>query len=241
MIVIPAIDIRSGNCVRLSQGKIDAETVYSKDPVFIAKLWQAKGAKRLHIVDLDGAFGGAAKNTDILEKIRKEVTIPIEFGGGIRSMNSVDMVMDMGIDYIILGTIAIYNPDVLRAALEKYGTKVMVGIDASDNKVAIGGWKEVTTVDAIELAQKMKEMGLKEIIYTDIKKDGMLQGPNIESIRKMAKQSKLNIIASGGMSNLEDIKKIKALEKDGVSGAIIGRALYTDAINLEEAIKIGEN
>ena len=241
MIIIPAIDIRGGNCVRLSQGKLDAETVYSKDPAFIAKLWQAKGGARLHVVDLDGAFQGSTQNIEVLKKIREGVDIPIEFGGGVRNLKTVTALFDMGIDYVILGTVAVYNPDIVRQALDQYGDKIIVGVDARDMKVAIGGWKETTAVDAKELASKLKQMGVAEIIYTDIKKDGMLQGPNIEALQDIARSSGLKVIASGGVSNIEDIKKLKAIEKDGVMGAIIGRALYTEGIKLEDAIKIANN
>jgi phosphoribosylformimino-5-aminoimidazole carboxamide ribotide isomerase len=240
MLVIPAIDIRGGNCVMLTQGKIEAETVYSKDPVFIAKLWQAKGAKRLHVVDLDGAFGGNPKNIEIARKIRESVTIPVEFGGGVRSLKAVETLLEMGIDYAILGTVAIYHPELLQQAVEKYGDKIVLALDVRDSKVAIAGWKETTTVDAFELIVKAKEIGIKEIIYTDIKKDGMMQGANIEGLKEIAEKSGLKIIASGGVSTLDDVTKIKALEKSGVTGMIIGKALYTEDIKLEEAIKIAE-
>jgi phosphoribosylformimino-5-aminoimidazole carboxamide ribotide isomerase len=238
MIIIPAIDIRDGNCVMLTQGKIEQETIYSKDPVFIAKLFQAKGAKRLHIVDLDGAFLGFPKNIDIIQKIRAGVQIPIQVGGGVRNEKTVDKLVGMGVDYVIIGTIAIYNPDVLRKAFDKYRSKIMVAIDARENKVAIGGWKETTSIDPEELAKKIKEMGVEEVIYTDIAKDGTMEGPNIEGIRRFLKASKLKVIASGGISNMEDVKKLMELEKEGLSGIIIGKALYTEAIKLEEVLKL---
>lgn len=240
MLVIPAIDIRGGNCVMLTQGKIEAETVYSKDPAFIAKLWQAKGAKRLHVVDLDGAFHGSPQNIEVLKKIREAVEIPIECGGGVRNLKTIDSLFELGMNYVIIGTLAIYNPEALRQAVEKYGEKIIVAIDANDGKVAIGGWKDVTTIDAYELAQKLKDIGIKEMIYTDIKKDGTLEGPNLEGLKEMAVRSKIDVIASGGVSNLTDIANVKKLEKSGVSGVIIGKALYADSIKLEEAIKIAE-
>lgn len=240
MLVIPAIDIRAGNAVMLTQGKLEAETVYSKDPVFMAKLWQAKGAKRLHVVDLDGAFQGNPKNIEIARKIREALSVPVEFGGGVRSMKAVDNLVEMGVDYVILGTVAIYNPELLRQAVDKHGEKIILALDVRDSKVAIAGWKETTTVDALELVSQAKAAGVKEIIYTDIKKDGMMQGANVEGLREVAEKSGLRIIASGGVSTLDDVTKIKALEKSGVSGMIIGKALYNDSIKLEEAIKIAE-
>jgi phosphoribosylformimino-5-aminoimidazole carboxamide ribotide isomerase len=240
MLVIPAIDIRGGNCVMLTQGKLEAETIYSKDPAFMGKLWQARGAKRLHVVDLDGAFNGIQQNFEVIKKIRAAVDIPIECGGGVRNLKTIDMLCEAGINYVIIGTLAIYNPEVLRQAVEKYGERIIVAVDVQDGKVAIGGWKEITPVDAAELAQKLKGMGVKEMIFTDIKKDGTLQGPNIEGLKELAVRSKINVIASGGVSKLDDIRNIKALENDGVTGVIIGKALYTDDIKLEDAIKIAE-
>jgi len=239
MLIIPAIDIRGGNCVMLKQGKIEEETIYSKDPVFIAKLWQAKGAKRLHVVDLDGALGGRPQNIEITKKIKEAVGIPIQVGGGIRNIEAVDSLFDAGINYVILGTVAIYNPDVVRAALEKYGEKIIVAVDARDDKVAIGGWKDTTSISANELIKKLKEMGVSEILCTDIQKDGMLQGPNLKGLREIAKLG-IKVIASGGVSTIDDVRKIKELEKEGVIGAVIGKALYTEDIKLEEAIKAAE-
>jgi phosphoribosylformimino-5-aminoimidazole carboxamide ribotide isomerase len=240
MLIIPAIDIRGGNCVMLKQGKIEDETVYSKDPAFMAKLWQAKGAQRLHVVDLDGAFNGVPQNLEIIRKIRSQVDIPIEVGGGIRSLKSIDALFDSGINHVIIGTLAVYNPDILRQALEKYGTRIVAAVDARDNHVAIGGWKDTTQIDAIELAQKLKGMGIDELIYTDIAKDGMMAGPNIPAIRAMAKTTGMKVIASGGVSRVQDISDLKSFEQEGIFGAIIGKALYTDDIKIEDALKIAE-
>lgn len=239
MLVIPAVDLRGGNCVMLTQGKIDAETVYSKDPVFISKLWQAKGAKRLHAIDLDGAFQGMPKNLEIIKKMRAAVDIPMQVGGGVRSMKTIDTLFEIGIDYVIVGTIAVYNPDIVRQALDKYGEKIIVAVDVRDNKVAIGGWKDTTPIDAGEIIPKLREMGVKEMLTTDINKDGTLSGPNIEGLRNIARLSAgIRIIASGGVSTIDDIKKILPLEADGVTGVVVGKALYTESLRLEEAIKL---
>jgi phosphoribosylformimino-5-aminoimidazole carboxamide ribotide isomerase len=224
----------------LTQGKLEAETVYSKDPAFMAKLWQAKGAKRLHVVDLDGAFQGMPQNLDVLKKIRDAVNIPIECGGGVRSLKTIDTLIEIGMDHVIIGTLAIYDPETLRIAVEKYGDKIVVAVDAHDGKVAIGGWKDITAIDAFELAEKLRDIGIKELIYTDIKKDGTLQGPNLEGLKTMAARSKIGVIASGGISSLEDIKNVKALEPAGITGIIVGKALYTEGVKLDEAIKIAE-
>jgi len=237
MLIIPAIDIRGGNCVMLTQGKLEAETIYSRDPVFIAKMFQSKGAKRIHVVDLDGAFIGVPQNLSVLEKIREEVTSEIEFGGGIRKLDTIDKLVALGINKIIIGTIAVFNPDIVKDAVAKYGDKIILAIDVWDDKIAIGGWKDKTQHDALEFAVSMKEIGVKEIILTDIKKDGMMEGANIEGIKRLCK-SGLSVIASGGVSTLDDVKKICALESSGVSGAIIGKALYNDSIKLEEAIQL---
>ena len=238
MIVIPAIDIRQGNSVRLKQGKIDAETIHSTDPVFMAKLWKAKGAQRIHVVDLDGAFNGASQNKEIIKDICAAVDIPVEVGGGIRTLEAVKESFDAGASYVILGTVAVYNPDIVRKAVAKYGAdKIIVAVDAKDGKVAIGGWKDVTHIDVFELAEQLKESGVEEILYTDISRDGMLTGPDFSGIKKLAK-TKMRIIASGGIKTVQDIIKLKELEKSGVFAAIVGSALYTDDFKLEEAIKI---
>lgn len=238
MLIIPAIDVRGGNCVMLTQGRIEAETIYSRDPVFIAKLFQAKGAKRLHVVDLDGAFQGLPQNMEIVKNIRASVDIPIQFGGGVRSLKTIDALIELGINYVIVGTLAIYNPDVVRHAIEKYGPRIIAAVDVRNDKVAIGGWKETTPVGASDLTAKLKEMGFAEIIFTDIKKDGTLEGPNLEGLKNVAQKSGLKVIASGGVSNLADIRNLKELEEIGVTGIIIGKALYSEDIKLEEAIKL---
>ncbi|MDD2524164.1 MAG: 1-(5-phosphoribosyl)-5-[(5-phosphoribosylamino)methylideneamino]imidazole-4-carboxamide isomerase [Endomicrobiaceae bacterium] len=238
MLIIPAVDIRQGNCVMLQQGKIADETIYSKDPVFMAKLWKAKGAERLHVVDLDGSFSGNQSNNTIIGNICLSVDMPVQIGGGIRSMKRIDEIFTLGASYAILGTVAIYNPDVVRQAIEKYGSeRIIVAVDIFEDKVAIGGWKEITPVTTLEMIDKLKNMGVKEIIYTDISKDGMLKGPNIDGLKKIAKASKMNVIASGGVTTIDDVKKIAKLEKIGVIGAIVGKALYTEDFKLEEAIR----
>ena len=239
MIIIPAVDIRQGNCVMLKQGKISDETIYSKDPVFMAKLWKAKGAERLHVVDLDGSFSGNQSNNQIIGNICLSVDIPVEVGGGIRNMKRIDDIFTLGASYAILGTVAIYNPDVVRQAIEKYGPdKIIVALDVYEGKIAIGGWKEITPVTTEEMLEKLKNMGVQEIIYTDISKDGMLKGPNIDGLKRIAKASKMNVIASGGVTTVEDVKKIAKLEKYGETGAIVGKALYTEDFKLEEAIRV---
>lgn len=242
MIVIPAIDIRQGNSVRLKQGKVDAETIHSTDPVFIAKLWKAKGAKRIHVVDLDGALNGGNQNEKIIKEICKTVEdVPVEVGGGIRSMEKIDEVFKMGASYVILGTVAVYNPDIVRKAVEKYGPeKIIVAVDARDGYVAIGGWKDITPVKVMDLIDKLKENGIQEILYTDISRDGMLTGPDFQGLKKISK-SGLRIIASGGVKTIDDLIKLKEYEKDGVFAAIVGSALYTDDFKLEEAIRVLEN
>ncbi len=238
MLVIPAIDLRGGQCVRLTQGRLDKETIFSKDPVFIAKLFKAKGAKRLHIVDLDGAFSGKPQNKSIIKKIVKSVDIPVQLGGGIREFKTIKKILSRGIDKVIIGTAAIYDPNLARRAIHEFGRRVIVGIDAFNGKVAIGGWKEITSIDAIELAKKLELWGVSEIIFTDISKDGMLEGPNLRAIKKMAKSVNIPIIASGGISSLRDIERIKRLERYGVIGVIIGKAIYTESISLEDAIQL---
>lgn len=241
MIVIPAIDIRQGNSVRLKQGRIDAETVHSTDPVFMAKLWKAKGAQRIHVVDLDGAFNGAGMNGEIIKKICASVDIPVEVGGGIRDMESVNEVFKRGASYAILGTVAVYNPEIVRKAVEKHGpSKIIAAVDAKDGKVAIGGWKDVTPFDVLEIVEKLKECGVEEILYTDISRDGMLTGPDFKGLGKLSK-SKMRIIASGGVRTAADLIKLKEYEKDGVFAAVVGSALYTDDFKLEDAIKTLES
>ena len=240
MLVIPAIDLRDGQCVRLEQGKLDKETIFSKDPVFIAKIWQAQGAKMLHIVDLDGAFSGVSQNTKIIKKIIKAVKIPVEVGGGIRNLKTIKKMLDKGIERVVLGTVAVYDPSLVRKAIDEFGRRVIVGIDAYEGRVAIAGWKDITSVKAVELAKKLEAWGISEIIFTDIAKDGMMQGPNLAGIRKIGRAINIPLIVSGGVSSLKDIKKIKLLGKYGVRGMIVGKALYTGDIKLAEAIQIAE-
>lgn len=238
MLVIPAIDIKGGKCVRLVQGKMDQETVYSDSPVDMAKRWKDMGAQLLHIVDLDGAVAGEPKNIAAIEAIANGASIPFQVGGGIRDIDSINLYLSMGASRVILGTVAAKDPYFVRDACEKHHGQIMVGIDANDGMVAIKGWKEVTTKTAATLAKELENAGVAAIIYTDIGRDGMLKGPNIEGTKALAQSVKIPIIASGGVSNLEDIKKLKELEPFGVTGVITGKAIYTGSLDLREAIRI---
>lgn len=240
MLVIPAIDIKGGKCVRLVQGKMDQETVYSDDPVEVAKKWQGMGAELLHIVDLDGAVAGEPKNVDVIEAIADAISIPLQVGGGIRDIDTVNLHLSIGAARVILGTVAYKDPYFVREACEKHHGQILVGIDARDGKVAIKGWEEVTEKPAMELARELENAGVAGIIYTDISRDGMLKGPNIEGIRTLAQSVKIAVIASGGVSNIEDIKILKTLEPVGVVGVITGKAIYSGRLDLREAIKIAE-
>lgn len=236
MLVIPAIDLKDGKCVRLLQGKKDTVTTYSNDPATTAKQWESYGAKLLHIVDLDGAFTGDLKNINAIIKIRKSVKITLQVGGGIRKIGNAINLFSAGIDRIIIGTAAIEDPEFLTDSCRKYPGRVLIGIDAKEGMVAIRGWEEVTPLTARELARRLEIVGAAGIIYTDIARDGMLSGPNIEAVREIVESVKVPVIASGGVSCINDIKNLIKI-KD-LWGVIIGKAIYSGALDLKEAIKI---
>ena len=216
MLIIPAIDLKEGKCVRLEQGLMDKATVYSDDPASMAKHWESLGAELLHVVDLNGAFAGAPRNLDAIIAIRKAIKIPIEVGGGIRDVETIRALVSSGINRIILGTAAIENPSLVQQACKDFPEKIIVGIDAKDGMVAIKGWAEVTTVKAVDLAKQMQDYGVIAVIYTDIKRDGMLTGPNIDATEALAKELDMPVIASGGVSRLEDIKGLLDIARSGV-------------------------
>ena len=234
MEVIPAIDLKGGRCVRLLQGDFDKETVFSTDPEAVARGWEQAGAPRIHVVDLEGAASGRPENAEAVARILKSVDIPVQLGGGIRNMETLEGWFDKGVQRVVLGTAAVEDPDFLQEALRRFGESVVVGIDARDGRVAASGWKRTTEVDAIELIERMKGFGARRIIYTDISRDGMLSGPNLESVRQVVSKTKVPVIASGGVSTIEHLKSLREL---GVEGAIVGRALYTGDVNLREAIQ----
>lgn len=238
MIIFPAIDLREGKCVRLVQGKLDQETIFSDNPVEVAIQWEAKGAEFLHLVDLDGAFAGKPQNLEVVKKIIAATSIPVQLGGGIRSLEVIEEILAAGVTRVILGTVAIGNPKLVEAACQKFPGKIVLGIDSKDGKVAVEGWDITSERESVALALEMKEMGVERIIYTDIKRDGMLTGPNLESTKDLAERSGLKIIASGGISSLEDIIEVKKLEPVGIEGVIVGKALYTEALKLEDALKV---
>jgi len=236
MLIIPAIDLKEGKCVRLEQGLMDKATVYSDDPATTAKHWESQGAEILHVVDLNGAFAGVPKNLEAITAIRSAVRMPIEVGGGIRDIATIETLVSIGIDRIILGTAAIENPDFVRDACKRFPGRIIVGIDAKDGMVAIKGWAEVTKVKAVELAQKMQDYGVIAIIYTDIRRDGMLSGPNIEATQALAKALHIPVIASGGVHTMKDIENLLTVRYSGVSGVITGKAIYSGSLDLREAI-----
>lgn len=240
MLIIPAIDLRAGKCVRLVEGRLDQETVYSDDPVAQAKTWEDLGAKMIHLVDLDGAFTGSPQNLSVIKEILQNIKTPVELGGGIRDLDTVKMLLDLGISRVILGTIAIYNPDLVREACALYGDRVIVGIDGKNGKVAIEGWESTVEKTVVELALEMKELGVQRMVFTDVRRDGTMKGPNLESTRELAEKTGLKVVASGGVSSLNDIKNLKELEPYGVDAVIMGKALYTCDIKLEDALAIAE-
>lgn len=235
MKIIPAIDLKNGRCVRLLQGKEDQETVYGEDPVETALSFEEQGAEQIHLVDLDGAFRGESKNLEQVERIAQAVKVPIELGGGIRSLDDISRVFDLGVNFVIIGTIAAKNPKVLEEAIQKFENQLILGLDAKDGKVAVSGWVEVTEFSDEEFANQWKQHGINRVIYTDISRDGMLTGPNLSSLRRMAIATGLKITASGGVSSLDDLKQLVELERDGVDEVIVGKAIYERQLDLREA------
>ena len=236
MRIIPAIDLKAGKCVRLLQGRADAVTVYSEDPVSTAKLWESSGAELLHVVDLDGAFTGDQKNSAAIREIRSAVSIEIEVGGGIRSIEKIAELVNSGIQRIILGTVAVEKPALLREACGRFPGQILVGIDARDGKAAVRGWVETTATDPKALARMAEENGAAGIIYTDISTDGMMTGPNIPAMEQMVSTVTIPVIASGGVSSLHDVMNLMRIE--GLWGVITGKAIYSGSLDLREAIKL---
>lgn len=237
MDVIPAIDVLQGQCVRLYQGDYGRSQVFDEKPEHVARLWVDRGAPRLHVVDLDGAKIGKPSNLKSIEAIIKAVSVPVQVGGGLRDRASVTQLLDMGVEQIILGTVAVENPTLVRSLCEEFPGQIVIGIDARDGKVATRGWLETSEVTATSLAQQMTELGAAAIIYTDIHRDGTLEGPNLEGLREIAGAVSIPVIASGGVSSVTDLLSLLALEPLGVSGVIVGRALYTGDVSLKEALQ----
>ena len=240
MIIYPAIDIRGGRCVRLTEGRFDAETVFADDPAEMALKWAGIGAEFLHLVDLDGALAGEGKNVPVIERILQSVNIPVQLGGGIRNLETIEKLLALGVTRLILGSAAVKNPQLVEEACKKYPGHIAVGIDAKNGDVAIEGWGQGSGVAATELAKKMAAYGVETIIYTDISRDGMLSGVNVEATAALARACDVPIIASGGVASLEDIRRVKAVESDGVQGCIIGKAIYTGAVDLKAALALAK-
>ena len=238
MVIFPAIDIRDGKCVRLFKGDFAQETVYGDKPEEMALKWQSLGGEFLHLVDLDGARAKKPINLEVIKKIVAAVKIPVELGGGIRTMENIDEVLALAVRRVILGSVAVQNPDLVKEACAKYGDRIVVGIDAKDGIVAVDGWGVSGNVEASGLAKKMAEAGVKTIIYTDIARDGTLSGCNVEATAKLAEVSGINVVASGGVSNIEDIKALLPYADKGIEGVIVGKSIYTGSLDLQEAIKV---
>ena len=239
MIIIPAVDISSGKCVRLKKGKKEDITEYSDSPLEIALKWEKDGGKLLHLIDLDRAIDSSLENVSIVENIVKSVEIPVELGGGMRKMSDIEWALSAGVSRVIIGTSVLENRKFVEEAVIKFGSeKIVIGIDASNGYTAIRGWKEITKKKALELAVEMEKIGITRIIYTDIEKDGMLVGTNIEETMTIIKSTNLKVIASGGISSLEDIKKLKAIDEARLEGVIVGKALYEENFTLKEAISV---
>ncbi len=236
MLLIPAIDLKGGKCVRLRQGRMEDDTVFSDDPVAVAGRWVAAGAQRLHLVDLDGAFAGKPVNASVIREIAAAFPdLPIQVGGGIRDEETIEAYLAAGVQFVIIGTKAVNAPHFVRDVCTEFPGHIIVGLDAKDGKVAIDGWSKLSHHDVIDMAQHFERDGVEAIIYTDISRDGMMQGVNVEATRRLAQAITIPVIASGGVTNLDDLRALKAVQSDGIMGAILGRALYEGTIDLAEA------
>ena len=238
MLIFPAIDIRGGKCVRLLKGDFNQETVFSDRPEEIARQWEKQGAEYLHLVDLDGARAGHPENMETVKRILDSVSIPVELGGGIRTMENIDTVLSLGVQRVILGSVAVKDPELVRQACKKYQERIVVGIDAKDGIVAVDGWGVSGNVDVTTLAKEMKKAGVKTIIYTDISRDGTLKGVNVKATAELARESGVRIVASGGVKSTTDIEALKPYEKDGIEGVIVGKSIYMGTLDLQQAIEI---
>ncbi|WP_102493552.1 1-(5-phosphoribosyl)-5-[(5-phosphoribosylamino)methylideneamino]imidazole-4-carboxamide isomerase [Selenomonas felix] len=236
MLILPAIDLRGGNCVRLVKGDFKQETIYSEHPEEIALHLEGEGAEFLHVVDLDGALAGEPQNMDAIKRILQAVTIPVEVGGGIRSMESIDRLLSIGVSRVILGSVAVHKEELVQEACSSYGNRIVVGIDAKKGIVATDGWKKSGGISAVELAKKLGAFGLETIIYTDISRDGTLSGVNVTETAHLARSSGIKVIASGGVKSISDIEKLKKRECDGIIGVIVGKSIYEGTLSLTEAI-----
>jgi phosphoribosylformimino-5-aminoimidazole carboxamide ribotide isomerase len=237
MLLIPAIDLKDGQCVRLKQGDMDQSTVFGEDPAAIARSWVDKGARRVHLVDLNGAFAGKPKNEQAIRAILKEIgsEVDVQLGGGIRDLDTIERYLDAGLRYVIIGTAAVKNPGFLQDACTAFGGHIIVGLDAKDGKVATDGWSKLTGHEVVDLGKKFEDYGVESIIYTDIGRDGMLSGINIDATVKLAQALSIPVIASGGLSNLDDIRALCGVEDEGVEGVICGRSIYSGDLDFEAA------
>lgn len=242
MLLIPAIDLKDGHCVRLKQGDMDQSTVFSDDPAAMARNWVDKGARRVHLVDLNGAFAGKPKNEQAIRAILKEIgsEVDVQLGGGIRDLDTIERYLDAGLRYVIIGTAAVKNPGFLQDACTAFGGHIIVGLDAKDVKVATDGWSKLTGHEVVDLAKKFEDYGVESVIYTDIGRDGMLSGINIEATVKLAQSLSIPVIASGGLSKLDDIRQLCAVEDEGVEGVICGRSIYSGDLDFEAAQQLAD-
>ena len=238
MLIIPAIDLKDGRCVRLVQGDMDKETVYFENPLDAARHWVSEGATFLHVVDLNGAVEGRPVHTNEVAAICKQTGLAVELGGGLRSLGAVETALSLGVSRVVIGTAAYTNAEFLQALCKRFPGKIVVGIDARQSKVAVKGWKEKTSMDAVELAKRCEQDGASRIIYTDISRDGTRQGVNIDETLRIARSVKIPIIASGGVATLDDIRQLIPLEKEGVEGVIVGRALYSGGFRFKDAANV---
>ncbi|MFN3611959.1 1-(5-phosphoribosyl)-5-(5-phosphoribosylamino)methylideneamino imidazole-4-carboxamide isomerase [Tepidimonas fonticaldi] len=240
MLLIPAIDLKDGQCVRLKQGDMDQSTVFSDDPAAMARHWVEQGARRLHLVDLNGAFAGKPRNEAAIRSILREVgdEVDVQLGGGIRDLDTIERYLDAGLRYVIIGTAAVKNPGFLQDACTAFGGHIIVGLDAKDGKVATDGWSKLTGHEVVDLARKFEDYGVESVIYTDIGRDGMLTGINIEATVRLAQALSIPVIASGGLSNLDDVRRLCEVESEGVEGVICGRAIYSGDLDYAAAVRL---
>ena len=240
MLIIPAIDLKDGHCVRLEQGRMDSATVFSKEPAKAAAQWAGKGARRLHVVDLDGAIAGKPRNEAAIKSIIGAVDsdVPVQMGGGIRDLETIERCLDDGVSFVIIGTAAVKNPGFLHGACDAFPGHIIVGLDAKDGKVATDGWSKLTGHDVVDLAKRFQDYGVEAVIYTDIGRDGMMTGVNIEATVRLAQALSVPVIASGGLGSLDDVRKLCAVESEGITGCIAGRAIYEGKLDFAEAMKV---